>query len=500
MGLGQAGSSAAHDSSRSRAQTLIAVLLITACALVVRLPYFGDANADIDEQLYSLIGNAMLHGQLPFVDLWDRKPLGLFLLYALAHGVGGPGPLAYQLLATGFAIIGALLTRHLALLLVDRAIATGMAVLYLLLMPIYGSHSGQSEIFHVPAMLAMAVLVRDPDHPRAIPRALVAMLIGGLALQVKYTVIPQCLFFGLWALWGDWQRRGSWRRSVGLAAIFAVLGLLPTVLVGLYYLAIGEWAPFWFANFVSFFLRDPAPHGRFVAQHMVFLAPLAGLALAGLYGRWRIAPALPTTAPPATYPFFCGMLAAALATVYLPGTIYAYYFAALVPGVLLVALPFFAGRILWSRVFMTGAIALFTALLFYGARIEQSQRSRSGMAQLSATIAPLVDARANCLWVFDGPTALYAASGSCLPTRFIYPDHLNNALERVGLGEPQIDEVRRILARRPPAIVTAETPLTTQNEAVETLVMATLRRDYVLADRARLAHRTISVWKRREET
>jgi hypothetical protein len=54
---------------RSRADAFSVVLLLTVCALVIRLPFLGDANADIDEQLYSLIGNAMLDGKLPFVDL-----------------------------------------------------------------------------------------------------------------------------------------------------------------------------------------------------------------------------------------------------------------------------------------------------------------------------------------------------------------------------------------------------------------------------------------------
>ena len=57
----------------SRADAVSVVLLLTVSALVIRLPFLGDANADIDEQLYSLIGNAMLDGKLPFVDLWDRN-------------------------------------------------------------------------------------------------------------------------------------------------------------------------------------------------------------------------------------------------------------------------------------------------------------------------------------------------------------------------------------------------------------------------------------------
>ena len=122
------------------------------------------------------------------------------------------------------------------------------------------------------------------------------------------------------------------------------------------------------------------------------------------------------------------------------------------------------------------------------------------MEQLSETIAPLVDDKSRCLWVFDGPTALYRETGSCLPTRFIYPDHLNNALERDALGIRQIDEVRRILAQRPPAIVTADIPFTAQNEDVRALVTETVSTEYELALRAGIQVRTISVWVHRDAT
>ncbi|TAD85892.1 MAG: hypothetical protein EAY70_00310, partial [Sphingomonadales bacterium] len=168
--------------------------------------WFGDPNADIDEQLYSLIGNAMREGMVPFVDLWDRKPFGLFAIFAFAHALGGPGPAAYQVLAAIVTLSGAVMTFMLARDFADRWTAAAAGLLYVVLTALYGAHSANSEVFFIPMMLGMAMLVRSPDHPRAVARALAAMLIGGLALQVKYTVLPQCLFFGLWALWGQFTR------------------------------------------------------------------------------------------------------------------------------------------------------------------------------------------------------------------------------------------------------------------------------------------------------
>ena len=161
----------------------------------------GDPVADFDEQLYSFIGWRMTYGELPFADWWDRKPFGLFAIFGLAHALLGPGPLAYQLVSAGFALASAALTYRLARLLASRSSATIAAAIQTMLMCAYASYSAQSEVFFLPLLLGMASLLIDTAHPRFTARALVAMLLGGLALQVKYTVLPQCAFFGLWALW-----------------------------------------------------------------------------------------------------------------------------------------------------------------------------------------------------------------------------------------------------------------------------------------------------------
>ncbi len=478
----------------SMRQWLCLVPLLTLCAIVLRLPFLGDHNADIDEQLYALIGSQMWEGKLPFVDLWDRKPFGLFLLFGLADATGLPTPWSYQLLATGFIVLGSLLVRQLSLLLVESGVATVIAVLYMVLMTIYGSQSAQSETFHVPAMLGMALLVRDTEHAKAIERAFLAMFIGGVALQIKYTVLPQCVFFGLWALWGQYRAGRPVHKLLVMAFKFAALGLLPTALVGLFYLSIGGWEQFWFANFVSFFLREPSINGRFGAKHTLFIAPLIILVISGLYARYRLNPPRDLK----VYHFFWGILLAALTTVYLPSTVYAYYFAALVPGVLLVALPFFDRRGPIGVIVLVASSLLLFGLLYYPSRIDASIKHRWAMDKLVMSIKPHVDAEKRCLWVFDGPTALYQSTGSCLPTRFIYPDHLNNTLEHDALEVQQIEEVQRIFSTRPPVVVTADIPFTQQNAEVLGYVSSTLDQSYRVISSEPIHNRRLSVWLRND--
>ena len=59
--------------------------------------------------------------------------------------------------------------------------------------------------------------------------------------------------------------------------------------------------------------------------------------------------------------------------------------------------------------------------------------------------------------------------------------------------------MRRILATNPPAIVTADLPLTPQNFAAKDQVDAAIARDYRLLAKEELHHRYIYAWVRRQQ-
>ena len=483
----------ARDSAvAARRFDTLALGAILLAATLVRAPWFGNPLGGYDEQLYSLIGQAMTQGQWPFVDLFDRKPPGLFALFAAAHAVGGPGPLAYQMLALAFTVAGGWLTMLLAKDLVDRVTAAGAGVLYTLLMALYGSQSGQSEAFHVPLMLGMALLVRDPGHPAAIRRAIWAMVLGGLALQIKYTVAPQCIAFGLWVLWHRYRLGVPPRKLVAYAALFAVLGILPSALAWLGYALVGHGEAFLFANVLSFFERAPSDGGRLHGALLAGLMPLLCLVGGGAYAALRFG-RLPVAR---AYGFVALWFAASVATVFLPATVYAYYFAALVPSVVLLAVPLLDTRGPLRAAPLALIVAGALALQASPARLAEMRSERAAYEDFAATIATRRAEEGGCIWVYDGPASLYGLTGSCLPTRFIYPDHLNNLLERDALGVAPEREVERILATHPAVIVTADTALTPQNPATAARVRAALAADYRELARTRIGERNIRAWAR----
>lgn len=468
------------------------LLLLAVFTIGHRAIWFGDPVADFDEQLYSFIGWRMQFGELPFVDWWDRKPFGLFAIFAVSHALLGPDALAYQVVAALFACASAWLTFRLARRCVDRVSATFAAAIAVMLLSAYANYSANSEVFFTPLILGLALLLTDADHPRFTQRAMLAMLLGGLALQIKYTVVAQCAFFGAWALWVEY-RQGRRLPALALrAASFALLGLMPTVAVGLFYAGIGQFEAFWFANFTSFFERAAAPQGRWHVSHVVGVAPLVVLALGGIYAALRMKP--PTLF--VTWLFCLGWAVSALVGVLLPGTVYLYYYAALSAPAALVALPLLdrSGPLKFGPAIMLAAILL--SLLGLPDRREQSLDQRQAAVELARTIAPHVGSDGDCLWLWDGPTVLYRLTDSCVPTRYVYPDHLNNALETGALEVDQVGEVTRILGTRPAAIVTADKGMTIRNREAMALVEASLARHYEPRLTVEMHGRELTAWVR----
>ena len=76
------------DVGVARASTGLILFGLLAFAFLVRAQTFGNPVLGFDEQFYLLVGDRMLHGAIPYVDIFDRKPIGLFLIYDAIRELG----------------------------------------------------------------------------------------------------------------------------------------------------------------------------------------------------------------------------------------------------------------------------------------------------------------------------------------------------------------------------------------------------------------------------
>jgi hypothetical protein len=101
-----------------------------------------------------------------------------------------------------------------------------------------------------------------------------------------------------------------------------------------------------------------------------------------------------------------------------------------------------------------------------------------------------------CLFVFDGEPILYHLTGSCLPTRFAFPTHLNDQRETGAIGVDQVAELRRVIFTRPAYIVTSDRPRARNTPEGWATVTATLGQQYRQVLGVRVGNRVRQLYRR----
>lgn len=424
-------------------------LVLALVALVARAVTFGNPVLHVDEQFYYAVADAMRHGALPFVDVWDRKPVGLFLVY-LPAALFGPvlGIWAYQALA----LICVVITAELIARLAERGGwargALVAAILYILWLNVADGQGGQSPVFYNP-LVAGAVLLVVPRpgeayRPRAVGFA--AMLLIGLSLQIKYSTVFEGMWIGLFLLWREWRGGRALVSLLGYGVALILAALLPTLAVAGVYQALGQEQAFLYANFISVLQRRPDSWQESGGNFILLAVSVAPLMAAAWAGR-RIGAEDEAGTP--TRLFLRGWLIAAIIGVLLFGSWFNHYaLPLLVPGCVCAA-AWFGNR---ARSLRLGwVLAAIVGLVGEGIVIDDINKRGTG-AELRE-IAATIGSGPGCLYVFSGDTALYPATGRCTETPYLFPSHLDREREQGAIGVDQASEVRRIFAARPAVVV-----------------------------------------------
>ena len=486
-----------------------AALLMLAAAFAIRGWEFGNPFIHVDENFYLLVGDRMLHGALPYVDIWDRKPIGLFLLYAGIRLLGGNGIIEYQVVATLFAGATAFLVARMARRMAGPAASLGAGLLYLLLLGVASGLGGQSPVFYnlltaIAARLTLEAYERADLTPRAlrwIGCATMAAL--GIALQIKYNVLFEGIFFGL-LLMHRASRLDQPRAMILLDALLWIgIAIAPTLAAVVYYAWSGALDAYVYANFLSVGARS-SDGGRYLERRLVhaWLAvhlPIIAVLLAYLLEPWRA-----YVRGPATFHFVLAWLGAALFGYAVFGTYFDHY---ALPVMLPLSIA--ASSLLscgYKRIGICATIVLLGAGMIANVNATiNNLHNGGGMRAMNRMVSAITsNLRGGSLYVFDGDPLLYHLSGARIPTRFAFPDALLLSREAGAIGIDPLDEIRRILATRPTVIV--DTIVTgnphgpaphedfQKSDTAKRLVRATLRTDYHLAAAVQQHYSVVAIY------
>jgi hypothetical protein len=461
--------------------------LLLAAALALRWPHFADPAYALDEQFYLVMGDGLLHGTLPYVDAWDRKPIGLFLIYAAVRLLGGDGVLQYHMVAAGFAAATAWVIARIAARAASPAGGIAAGLLYLLWIETMEGGGGQSPVFYNLFMAGAAAFVlravrSDADRDLA-RNGFAAMALAGLAIQIKYTAVLEALLFGLVLTALAWQRLPR-ARAFALVAALAVTALAPTLLAFSAYLIVGQVEAFWFANFVSIFRRGASDVGDYQARSREIWLHILPMGVCAAASWWQLArrrePALRLWLW-----FLAGWLTAALAGCWAIGTMLVHYVLPVFVPLAIAAVPIVrAGAVGWALV---AVAAWLPASHLRYPDLAPAVEHRRQLTALEALVP--ADVKTGCMQMLGGPPILYLRTRACTVSRFIFPNHLVASTEAPALGVDAPAELDRVLSRRPLVLVT--------DPSLPPMRLNRIERSYRIAGVVLVDDQPVTVWHAR---
>lgn len=470
---------ALHVANPSRVFTILVI------AIVTRLVSFGNPIVYTDEEFYFAVGRAMVNGALPFVDIWDRKPIGLFLIYAGPAALPGiTGIWLYQLLALASAAGTAAVIARLADLAGWNRGGTLAGVAYLVWITIAGGQGGQSPVFY-NLLMALAAFFVVSGNPQSRWRGALTMLLVGLAMQIKYTVILEGIYFGLTLMLAEWRRARRVSAVLIWGATLVMIALVPTIVAMGVYADRGALSAFVFANFESIFGRNPDPaREQFInlVKATAILLPLLGMAVgARTIGSEKHNPAL----------FFLSgwLVAALLAFAIIPPWPDHYTLPVILPGAVM------AAGLLSRPHARRAAIWLILVAAVVGQASLLLDLQRRGTPGQFAAVAQSIGTGRGCLYVYSSSSMLYPATGRCAVSSYVFPSHLTRERENGSIGVDQMTELRAIFARAPEIVVMGP-PYDGERRDIRREALRLIGSNYVFSAEMPLGRKRIGIYRR----
>ncbi len=250
---------------------------------VAALPFgFLRRFGVFDDSLFLKIGELMAQGFLPYRDLYDNKPPGIYLFAAFAHGLGGGYTLAHRgFLFIWLAGIIALTYRWLGKWVSPLWASWGAWMLAVSMIVAQG-YSFHTEAFAAGFAILGGMLVAS--RPRSHSAWLGAGLCIGVAFSFKQPALLYAAAFLPWLWWSEWNSRSSGPTIIS-SALFMLGWALPVATTALFFWSKGAFTPYWNCVFVMAVKQAGLPLNIFFFIHDLIFQPALFLCLAAFLVR-----------------------------------------------------------------------------------------------------------------------------------------------------------------------------------------------------------------------
>jgi hypothetical protein len=216
----------------------VAAVLCLACIVLSTTFSWGR-----DQSIYALVGDGILNGKAPYLDLWDFKPPGVFFVYAAAQSLFGRNMQAIRILeALGLIamVLGlVILSKRLQGSTLAGWMAGAIAVYAHVMLDFW--HTGQPESFGgVLTVLALCAVTTSANKTTRPWAAFVAGILLGLTSMMKPTLGGALIVVSAYLFRQHPEPSRVWRRSLPLVALASGTALVFCA-VGFYFVRLNAW-------------------------------------------------------------------------------------------------------------------------------------------------------------------------------------------------------------------------------------------------------------------
>lgn len=197
-----------------------------------------------DQGIYATVADGILRGQMPYRDVWDFKPPGIFLVYALAQGLFGKTMLAPRLLEVAglVGMIFGFMRLSEVFFGVKRVGLVGGAVAALIHAQLEFWHTGQPETFGgFLTVWALVLTAVEGKRARRLWRWAAIGALFGCAFLLKPPLGGGALASAAYLARDEWGREAKWRTAILPVAVIALGSLAPIALCAGWFKARGAW-------------------------------------------------------------------------------------------------------------------------------------------------------------------------------------------------------------------------------------------------------------------
>lgn len=446
-----------------KVQLPLVALAIVVWTLAVRLPFL-DAVGE-DEAFFLVVAQNWLDGFLPYRDVFDIKPPGLFLAVVGAVALFGPTLFGIKMLATAGVALAAFGLHLIARRHVSAAVAVWAPAIYVVTSLFEGGVDFPTLWVQAP-FVVFAVLLAMPRDARAagLGAAAAAGLLIGVAGMIKQTALFEAVF--VLALLA-WRRPARGWPLVTL--VFGGAALVAPVLFGVYFWQAGALAAAFDQVVVAAVARtaiemqktadgsgaEPFTYWMAVGRLLPLMRPLLPVLCLSVLA-WMRRRAISERIGADWFALTAGWAVAAIAGVLAARAVLSNYLHTFVAPAALAS-----GVVVWHgleaktrrRLWQAGAAALCVVgpvLLEH----ESITRGVNDMTAIRAAAAAMRQAGlrpGDSVLALNRGLAIYPESGAFPRTRYVSPNHLLCAFPA-----PDADPLAVALAERPRFVLMAD--------------------------------------------